>query len=89
MKRIPFSQILKNASVDITTEYARLYSLFYIAKYKNGMGEERTFRDYCALNFYNLPYRNTCITLDDFDTVYGFHFDLIDERLSEYDLDYL
>ena len=42
--------------------------------------------DYCACFFYGLPFRGTCITLEDFDDYYGFTFEAVP---SEFDLNYL
>ena len=79
MKRVPFSQILNNASIDIAREFARLYKMFFTVKHQNGLGGESTLRDYCAVNFSRLPFRKTCISLDDFDFVYGFNFKSVDQ----------
>ena len=86
MKRIPFSQVLNNASIDIRREYDRLYSLFCCQKLLDGMGNSYTLRDLCAVNFINLPFRGTCISLDDFDDFYDYHFE---KNPSGFNLDYL
>ncbi len=38
MKRIPFSQVLKNASIDIRREYDHLYGFFYLQKWQMVLG---------------------------------------------------
>ncbi len=69
MSRIPFSEVLKNASIDIDAEYYRLYVLFYQNCYNN-----HSIRSLCSEFFTDLPYRGTCISLDDFNTTHGFYY---------------
>ena len=81
MKRIPFSQVLKNASIDIRREYDRLYGMFCLQKLADGTGNSVTLRDSCAANFIILPFRGTCVSLDDFDDFYGYSFEKIPGQL--------
>ena len=86
MTRVPFSQILKAASVDLQREYDRLYNIFYMQKHQIDQGISLTLRDYCADNFVKLPFRGTCVSLDDFDDYYNRHFERVP---ADFDLDYL
>jgi len=86
MKRIPFSQVLKNASIDLRREYDRLYALFYVQRTFIGTKNSYSLRDFCASYFTKHPFRGTCISLEDFDDFYGYHFE---EEPSEFDIDYL
>ena len=86
MTRVPFSQVLKNASIDIRREYERLYGMFCIQKFPDSVGNNATLKDYCASTFVNLPFRGTCMSLDDFDDFYGYNFEKIP---SSFDIDYL
>ena len=87
MKRIPFSQVLKNAAIDYHREYDRLYGMFCLQKIQAGTGNTTTtLKDYCAVNFVNLPFRGTCVSLDDFDDFYGYHFEKVP---SGFDINYL
>lgn len=87
MARIPFSQVLKNATIDIRREYDRLYSMFYLHRILVGNGmESTTLHDTCAINFTNIPFRGTCINLDDFDDFYDYHFE---RKPSSFSIDYL
>lgn len=81
MKRIPFSEVLENASVDIKREYDRLYAMFYIHKIPTD-----SLWDVCAKNFLRVPFRGTCITLDDFD---DFHKIAFEKSPAQFDVDYL
>jgi len=86
MARIPFSQVLKNVSINIRKEYDRLYKLFCVDKYKDSPGNSVTLRRICAKNFTELPFRGTCISLDDFDISFGYNF--VKEPF-DFSLDYL
>lgn len=86
MTRIPFSQVLKNASIDLRREYDRLYGMFCLQRIIIVNGGDTTLRDACAFNFPSLPFRGTCISLDDFDDSYDYHFE---RKPSAFDIDYL
>ena len=86
MERRNFAQILKEAKVDIRREYDRLYSLFYLNKTFQLNNSMLSLRDYCACYFYSLPFRGTCLNLDDFDDFYGFNFEKVP---TDFDLNYL
>ncbi len=81
MSRIPFSQVLKNASVDIRKEYDRLYTLFYLVKHKG-----LNLRTWCAIFFTQLPLHGRCISLDDFDSSNNIHFE---KAPKDFDINYL
>ena len=74
MNRVPFSILLKDTTIDYLREYNRLYGMFYLVKYPYGSDRFVTLKDVCAINFMSLPFRGTCISLDDFDDFYGYHF---------------
>ena len=86
MSRIPFSQVLKNAEIDLLQEYNRLYGLFYIQRIMNSTGLNTTLREYCNMSFGSVPYRKTCLSLDDFDDSFNYHFERVP---SNFDIDYL
>lgn len=46
-------------------------------------GNYYSLKEYCATNFMNVPFRGTCLSLDDF---YDFHFEKVP---SNFDLNYL
>ena len=83
MERRNLSQILKDAKIDYRREYDRLYEIFY----ELGTGKkDQVLRDACANAFWNMPMRGTCLSLDDFDEVYGIHFE---KEPHHFDLNYL
>ena len=83
MERKNLSQILKDAKIDYRREYDRLYQIFY--ELGTGRGDD-VLRDSCARCFWNMPMRGTCLSLDDFDEVYGIKFEKDPE---DFDLNYL
>lgn len=86
MGRKDFAQVLQDADVDIKREYDRLYSSFYIQKAQDSYGNVGTLSDFCGMAFINIPFRGTCLTLDDFDEFYDFHFEKVPSNFS---FDYL
>lgn len=81
MERKNFIQVLESAGVDIRREYHRLLTMFY--------GDHPPFgsvADEVAEQFYKIPFKGTCISLDDFDETYGFRFA---ENPANFDIDYL
>jgi len=86
MSRIPFSQVLKNANLDIRKEYDRLYYLFYLKKIDLYTNDQTTLLLFCHENFLSFPYRKTCISLDDFEKTCGYNFV---ENPWDFNLDYL
>ena len=45
-----------------------------------------TLKDFCEGNFLNVPFRRTCLSLEDFDDTYNYHFEKIPH---DFDLNYL
>lgn len=86
MKRVPFSQVLKNARIDIRREYDRLYRMFCVNNIYGFKDNIITMKDICAGHFTSFPFRGTCVSLDDFDDVYGYRFE---EKPFDFNLDYL
>lgn len=86
MNRIPFSQMIKKAGADIRREYDRLFALFYKQKISYYGSVDITLREFCANSFSKFPFRETCISLKDFDDSNGFNFK---EEPVFFDLNYL
>lgn len=86
MERRNFAQILEAANIDIKREYDRLYSSFYLQKNYDMYGNCYSLKEHCAMNFINIPFRGTCLSLDDFDDFYDIHFEKVP---SNFDLNYL
>lgn len=76
--RKTFADVLKSGGVDIEKEYLRLLRSFY----DNRIG----LSNQCAGYFMQMPFRGTCVSLEDFDAVYGFNFS---PSPKNFDTDYL
>ena len=86
MTRKTFAHVLKDANVDIEREYDRLYQLFYKFKIPDSGSPATTLYEMCEYGFMSFPHRGTCLSLDDFNDFYGFHFE---QKPSEFNEDYL
>ncbi|MBE6850963.1 MAG: hypothetical protein E7504_04375 [Ruminococcus sp.] len=86
MARKTFAQVLKDAKVDIEREYDRLYQMFYKFKIPDSSSAAITLYEICEMGFISFPHRGTCLSLDDFNDFYGFHFE---QKPSNFDVDYL
>ena len=86
MPRRNFLQILQDAKIDIKREYQRLFDLFYIQSAPDYNGRYQTLRQVCENNFLIVPFRGTCLSLNDFDDFYNYDFGR--EPLG-FNLDYL
>lgn len=76
MNHIPFSQVINNTKVDLRREYDRLYGMFFLQNFSSNKKTKTTLRDYISMSFKDLPFRGTCVSLDDFDDFYGYHFEV-------------
>lgn len=74
MERRNFLQILNEQGINLRREYDRLYDLFYNQKVPSNLGNNYTLKDYVEINFLSVPFRKTCLSLDDFNSTYRFHF---------------
>ena len=77
-----FVEVLRSGKVSLKKEYSKLYDLFY------GKNEqyEKSLADFVSENFFAYHFRGTCLSLDEFDETYGFHFV---EQPQNFDIDYL
>ena len=72
--------------VDLLREYCRLYQMFYGKTIPSEVfvGFSSSIRDYCVINFEAIPFRGTCISLDDFDETHKYQFE---EKPESMDVD--
>ena len=81
--RRSFAQILKEGNINVKNEYDKLYSLLHEPLFLNG---DKSLYDIISNNITRLPFRGTCLSLEEFDEKYGFHFTKKPEHV---DADYL
>ncbi len=79
--RKTFAQILKDAQIDISREYIKLYDLFFSKTISEGYSKA-SIRDVINDNYINFDDRGTCLDLDDFDETYGFDFETIPNNIT-------
>ena len=81
MERRPFSEVLKNAEIDLDREYERLFRIFNM-KDKDGY----SLREICKNHFLELPFRDTILSLEEFDSIHHFEFEM---PPKDFDINYL
>lgn len=69
-----FAEILRGAGVNVAAEYRSLYMLVF---------QRYGFYSYVKSQFESVPFRGTCVTLDDFNGRFGFDFGSVKETLEE------
>ena len=75
-----FAQILKEVHIDLPKEYMKLYAMFY--------GDEYSWSIVCDIeaDFTCCRFRGTCLSLNEFNNVYGFQFE---DAPDNFNVDYL
>ena len=69
-----FAQILKEASIDIKEEYAKLYGMMYSRSIQISDRKRISAHDEIGDAFCNFHFRGTCLSLEEFDSKHGFTF---------------
>ena len=82
MKRIPFSEVIKNTSIDPRKEFDRLYELFYVQNISKYLTKPITIHNCCEECFISYPFRGTCISLEDFDKEHHYCFEKINHYIK-------
>ena len=70
-----FAQILKDAKIDIKAEYQKLYGLLYDRSIQVSNANRISVYDELSERFIGFYFRGTCLSIDEFDTIHGFHFE--------------
>ena len=75
MERRNFGQVLESIDIDLRREYDRIFGIFFLQQIIEPNCVPTTLY-FCACQIFpNIPFRNTCISLEDFNEVYGYKFD--------------
>lgn len=77
-----FAQVLKEGKIDLKNEYSKFYEIFYGKE----SGDDMSIADMVSHNFINYHFRGTCLTLEEFDEIYGFNFE---KEPKDFNEDYL
>lgn len=73
--RQDFAQILKDAKIDIRVEYQKLYGMLLDRSIDVLGGKRISVYDELSDNFIGFYFRGTCLSIDEFDNMHGFHFE--------------
>lgn len=68
MPRRYFAEVIQSGDFSVADEYRKLYNLFYTNINYTSLYHE------CKINLLNCPFRGTCLSIDEFNIKYGFHF---------------
>ena len=70
-----FAQILKDAKIDIKVEYQKLYGMLYDRSIQVSNTNRISVYDELSTFFIAFHFRGTCLSLDEFNDLHGFHFE--------------
>lgn len=84
--RRTFAQILKEAKIDIKSEYLKLHSLLYDRSIQVSNTNRISVYDELSERFTGFYFRGTCLTIDEFNDLHEFHFE---RDPVGFDVDYL
>ena len=70
-----FAQILKEAKIDIKSEYKKLYGMLFDRTIQVSPSKWISAYDELSSHFLEFYFRGTCLSLEEFDDINGFHFD--------------
>lgn len=70
-----FVQLLKNAKIDIKAEYQKLYGMLYDRTIQIPNAKRISVYDELSDWFVNFYFRGTCLSIDEFNDMCGYHFE--------------
>lgn len=81
-----FAQILKDAQIDIKMEYQKLYGMLYDRSIQISNMNSISAYDELSERFIDFYFRGTCLSIDEFNNMHGFHFE---KEPSDFNIDHL
>ena len=81
-----FAQILKDAKIDIKAEYQKLYGMLYDRSIQVSNTNRISAYDELSTYFIAFHFRGTCLSLDEFNDLHGFHFE---KNPTNFNIDHL
>lgn len=81
-----FAQILKEVKIDIKAEYQKLYGMLYDRSIQVSNTNRISAYDELSAYFINFHFRGTCLSLEEFNDLHGFHFE---KDPTDFNLEYL
>lgn len=77
-----FAQILKSANIDLKAEYQKLYSMLFDRSIQVSASKAISAFDEMSDCFAGFYFRGTCLSIEEFNDLHGFHFDRDPEDFS-------
>lgn len=77
-----FAQILKEAKIDIKCEYQKLYSMLYDRSIQVSNTKRISAYDELSDYFLGFYFRGTCLSIEEFNDLHGFHFEKEPENFN-------
>lgn len=68
--RRTFADVIKNGQINFDNEYSKFYNMFYKAN-RSGYSIASLVNE----RFLQIPFRGTCMSLEEFDEIFGFYFE--------------
>ena len=81
-----FAQILKDAQIDIKMEYQKLYGMLYDRSIQISNMNRISAYDELSERFIDFYFRGTCLSIDEFNKMHGFH---LEKEPSNFNIDHL
>lgn len=81
-----FAQILKDADIDIKVEYQKLYGMLYDRSIQVSSMNRISAYDELSERFNGFYFRGTCLSIDEFNDLHGFHFE---KEPANFNIDHL
>lgn len=81
-----FAQILKDAKIDVKIEYQKLYGMLYDRSIQVSNTSWISAYDEFSTYFIAFHFRGTCLSLDEFNDLHGFHFE---KNPTNFNIDHL
>lgn len=81
-----FAQILKDAKIDIKTEYQKLYGMLYDRSIQVSNTKRISAYDELSDYFIGFYFRGTCLSIDEFNELHNFHFE---KEPTNFNIDHL
>lgn len=81
-----FAQILKEAQIDVKAEYQKLYGMLYDRSIQVSNTKRISAYDEISDYFVSFYFRGTCLSINEFNDIHGFHFE---KEPANFNIDHL
>lgn len=77
-----FAQILKEAKIDVVVEYRKMFDMMFEPNIQKRSGKLTSMHSELGRWFTCYYFRGTCLTINEFDEMHGFHFERDPQNFS-------